>query len=163
MDGSNAEKSTYKLVVISDTHHDFVRLNKLLPIINSADYLIFCGDGANDILQIHGRITVPLVCVKGNCDQGSNIKFTDLACASFGNTRALVTHGHNLGVRQGTAQLTGMAKMKDCRLAFFGHTHKYYDKIENGVHLINPGALCTGSYALVVGDGDDFISKQCII
>ncbi|MDE6200807.1 MAG: YfcE family phosphodiesterase [Clostridiales bacterium] len=157
------DKILYKLVVISDTHHDMARLEQLLPIINSADYLVFCGDGVSDVLWLRGRITVPIVCVKGNNDIGLNVQITDLASVAFGKTKALVTHGHKFGVRQGVGKVLGMAIMKDCKLVFFGHTHRYMDFLQGGVHFINPGALCNGSYALVAGDGKQFVSKQCFI
>lgn len=153
----------YKLVVISDSHHDMARLEQLLPVINSADYLVYCGDGVMDVMWLRGRITVPIVCVKGNNDIGLNVQITDLASVAFGKTKALVTHGHKFGVRQGISNVLGMAIMKDCKLVFFGHTHKYMDFIQGGVHFINPGALCNGSYALVAGDGKQFVSKQCFI
>lgn len=158
-----SENILYKLVVISDTHHDMARLEKLLPVINSANYLIFCGDGVMDIMRIRGRITVPIVCVKGNNDIGLNVHITDLASVAFGRTKALVTHGHKFGVRQSMSNVLGLAIMKDCKLVFFGHTHKYMDFMQGGVHFINPGALCNGSYAIVAGDGKQFVSRQCII
>lgn len=156
----NTEDPKYKLVVISDTHHDVGRLERLLPIINAADYLVYCGDGLRDLLYVRGRITVPIVAVRGNNDLYSfpDGVFTDMASVSFGRTKALVTHGHNFGVRHDLTRLLGIAITKGCKLVFFGHTHAYYDRIEKGVHLINPGALCNGSYAIVVGDGTDFIS-----
>ena len=157
------EHILYKLVVVSDTHHNIARLERILPIINSADYLVYCGDGVMDIMWLRGRIMVPIVCVKGNNDIGLNMQITDLASVAFGSTKALVTHGHKFGVRQGFNQMLGMATMKGCRLVFFGHLHTYMDFIQGGVHFINPGALCNGSYALVAGDGRQFISKQCII
>ena len=164
VDGSTVlGKIAYKIAVISDTHHDLIRLEKILPIINSADYLVFCGDGLADIMMARGRITVPIVCVKGNNDVGLNVPVSDLASVAFGQTKALVTHGHKIDVRKGIGNLLGMAIMKECRLVFFGHTHTYMDFVNSGVHFINPGALCMGSYALVVGDGVNFVSRQCII
>lgn len=153
--------SLYKLVAVSDTHHDTARLERLLPVINSATYMIFCGDGINDIMRIRGRITVPIVCVRGNNDFGSDI--TELATMRFGDTRVLITHGHRLGVRHGLDMLMSEAIAKRCELVFFGHTHAFFDREVNGIHFINPGALCCGSYAIVVGDGVDFTcSRQTI-
>ena len=162
MDASfDADNLMYKLVVISDIHHDLARLERLLPVINSADYLVFCGDGVNDVLRVRGLITVPIVCVKGNCDFGSDI--TELATTKFGETRVLITHGHRFGTKQSVNLLITEAIKKQCNLVFFGHSHVYLDRVENGIHLINPGALCSGSYALVAGDGINFVSKQHFI
>lgn len=159
--GFDNNELMYKLVVISDIHGDVVRLERLLPIINAADYLVFCGDGIKDILRVRGLITVPIVCVKGNCDFVSDI--TELATTKFGDTRVLITHGHRFGTKQSVNLLIGEAIKKHCNLVFFGHSHVYFDRIENGIHLINPGALCNGSYALVAGDGINFVSKQHFI
>lgn len=151
----------YKLVVVSDVHHNLARLERILPVINEADYLIFCGDGANDIMCVRGRITVPIICVRGNNDIGSNL--TERVTTVFGNTRVLITHGHKQNVRQGMTNLLCLAKQMNCDLVFFGHTHTYFDCVADGVHFINPGALCNGTYALVAGDGVNFVSKMCIV
>ncbi len=163
MNETDAERIPYKLVVISDTHHDMVRLERMIPVINSADYLVFCGDGVMDIMKIRGMLTVPIVCVKGNNDLGANVNITETASVAFGSTRAIVTHGHKYGVYQGLRNLYGLATMHGARLVFFGHTHTYCDRVEGGVHFINPGALCSGSYALVAGDGENFIARRGVI
>ena len=36
---TDSDKFLYKLVVISDIHHDLHRLERLVPVINAADYL----------------------------------------------------------------------------------------------------------------------------
>lgn len=151
----------YKLVVISDVHHDIARLERILPVINSADYLIFCGDGINDIMYVRGKITVPILCVRGNND--INVNITELVTTVFGNTRVLVTHGHRQNVRQGMTNLLCLAKQKNCHLVFFGHSHSYFDAVADGIHFINPGALCNGTYALVAGDGVNFVSKMGVV
>ena len=149
----------HKLVVISDTHGDTQRLERLLPIINSSNYLVFCGDGLMDVMYMRGRITVPLVCVKGNNDLGLNVDISDMATVAFGSTRALVTHGHRHAVYYGLMNLYNAAAMQNARLVFFGHTHQYYDGVHGGIHFINPGALCNGSYAIVEGDGTSLTAK----
>lgn len=159
----NPEKKQYNIVVASDSHGDNERLERLLPIINAVDFFVFCGDGVSDVMRISGRITVPTVCVKGNNDFWVQDRITDLATTAFGSARALVVHGHRHGVRQGLALLLEQAILKDYKLVFFGHTHKYTDVTQRGVHFINPGALCQGSYAFVTGDGINFESEQCFI
>lgn len=147
----------YKLVVISDIHHDLARLHAIMPIMNASDYVIFCGDGIDDIMRLRGSILAPLVCVRGNNDHGSNI--AEMVSVLLGDTRALVTHGHKQLLGQSVSGLVSAAKYKECQMVFFGHTHRFYNMIVDGVHLICPGALCDGSYAVVVGDGTTF---KCI-
>lgn len=151
----------YKLVVISDLHHGADNLVRIIPIINSSDYLIFCGDGLNDLLLFRDEILVPIVCVKGNTDQ--NTSMAEMASIVLGESRVFVTHGHRQNVRQGLGGLLNAAKLKCCQIVFFGHTHAYCDYIYDGVHFVNPGALCEGSYAMVVGDGRNITSKRCML
>ena len=151
----------YKIVVISDIHYGSDNLVRIIPVINSSDYLIFCGDGFRELMLFRDEITVPMVCVKGNNDYSA--KIAEHASIVLGQSRALVTHGHKQNVRKNLNLLMNDVRLKGCQLAFFGHTHKYCDYVYAGVHFINPGALCDGSYAMVVGDGENFTSKQIII
>ncbi len=151
-----------KLVVLSDVHHDIDKVRKIMPIINSADCLVFCGDGLNEMMSIRGEITVPMACAKGNNDWHTPI--VEMSSITLGETRALIVHGHKQDVRRGVGGLVAAAKMKNCQLVFFGHTHLPYDAVYDGIHLINPGAISgAGSYALVVGDGKNFTCKHEIV
>ncbi len=148
----------YRLVIVSDIHRRTENLTEILPVINSSDYMVFCGDGMKDVMEVQDRILVPTVCVRGNNDYFSDI--VDTAELVLGDTRAFVTHGHRYGARMGVSGLVSAAKVNNCRLVFFGHTHVFCDRVADGVHLINPGALCDGSYAVVTGDGIEFTCKQ---
>ncbi len=152
---------SYKLAIISDIHHAGEYLLGLLPIINSSDYLIFCGDGLDELMAVRGSINVPMVCVRGNNDR--NTQIVEMASFVIGGTRALVTHGDKQGVRQGLSGLYAAAKLKNCPLVFFGHTHTYCDYVHGGIHFINPGALCNGDYALAFGDGKKFTCRHEVI
>lgn len=154
MDGA----SLYRIVAVSDIHHDVERLQRLLPIINSATCFVCCGDGVSDVMYVRGGITVPIVCVNGNNDRGFNL--SEIATTVFGSTRAMIVHGHKFDVRNGLKLLYVTALHQKCELVFYGHTHMFSDKTVQGVHFINPGALCNGSYALVAGDGTNFVCKQ---
>ncbi len=155
----DSEKFLYKLVVASDSHHNLANLERILPIINAANYFVFCGDGVDDVMLMRGRITVPVLCVRGNNDFNATIAETNTA--TLGSTHVLVTHGHRFDVRNGLKPLFMTAQTKKCRLVFYGHTHEFLDKTVQEVHFINPGALFNGSYALVAGDGVDFECKHC--
>ncbi|MCH5351485.1 MAG: YfcE family phosphodiesterase [Clostridiales bacterium] len=151
----------YKIIVISDIHYGSDNLVRIIPLINEANYLIFCGDGLRELMLFRDEIKVPMVCVKGNGDYNTNI--AENASIVLGQSRAFVTHGHRQSVRKNISLLLDAARLKECQLVFFGHTHVYYDYIVKGIHFINPGALCEGSYALVTGDGQNFVSQQCIV
>lgn len=151
----------YRLIVISDIHRDWGRLERLVPMINATDCVVCCGDGVNDFMNARGRICVPTVCVRGNNDFDTFV--TDDACVYLNGIKTLVTHGHKYGVKRGTGALLAASIGKGCRLVLFGHTHVFRDESADGVRLINPGALCNGSYAVVEIDGDKITCKKCEI
>lgn len=151
----------YKLVVVSDIHRAGNYLLDIMPVINAADYFIFCGDGLDELMALRGGITVPMLCVKGNNDRNTNIG--DMASIVLGDTKVLVTHGDRQDVRRGLGVLYTAAKLKNCSLVFFGHTHNYCDYVQDGIHFINPGALNEGSYAIVVGDGRNFNCSRAMV
>ena len=148
----------YKLTVISDVHGATEWFQALVPTINASDYFIFCGDGWSALRRISPLINVPMACVRGNTD--FDCPLDDLATINLGGTKALVTHGHRQNAKQGIIGVLEAAKNKNCALAFHGHTHIFYDRIIDGVHIICPGALLNGSYAIVEGDGTDFTCTQ---
>lgn len=148
----------YKLVVIANIRHDLARLSAILPVMNAADYVIFCGDGIDDVMRLRHEIHVPLVCVRGNNDMGAN--FADMVSVLLGDTRAIVTHGHKQMKQNDNSGLVIAAKLKGCQMVFFGHPHNFYNMKVDDIHMICPGSLCEGSYAMVVGDGITFKCKQ---
>ncbi len=145
-------------VIVSDVHHNLYGLRRLLPIINAAGHFVFCGDGMSDVMAVMGEITANSVCVRGNCDFGSVV--SERASMRLGKTNALITHGHLFGVKQSVRDLAEIAKERGCGIVFFGHTHSYTDLEIDGVRMINPGALCDGSYAYLTIDGDSIVCKQ---
>ncbi|MBD5132189.1 MAG: YfcE family phosphodiesterase [Clostridiales bacterium] len=148
----------YKMVVVSDTHHNIDNITKIIPVINSADYFVYCGDGVADIMMLRGSILVPIVMVKGNTDVESHL--SDTATVTLGGTKALISHGDRYEVKKDLKKLFVAASLAHCKLVFFGHTHQYIDRKVQGIHFINPGSLYNGSYALVASNGAEFISKQ---
>ena len=152
---------TIRLIVVSDIHHDIQRLERLVPIINTSDYFICCGDGVNDFLRIRGELIVPTVCVRGNNDFYTDM--VDETVVTIGEIKALVVHGHKHGVKRGVELLVAAAKKNDCNLVLYGHSHCYCDRTLDNVRLINPGALCNGSYAELMSDGKTLKCKQCFV
>lgn len=76
----------YKLVIISDTNHDIARLERLLPVINQANYLVFCGDYIADLMRLRDKIAVPIICVKGNKDI-EQTQIADITTVMLGKTK----------------------------------------------------------------------------
>lgn len=154
-------RKSFRITVVSDVHGAVERLGRLIREINSGSYFVFCGDGARDVMRVAGEITVPMLCVRGNNDFGSELAET--VAENLCGIRTLVTHGHRLGVRHGTEVLADVACRNGCVLAFYGHTHVFDDRTVGGVRIINAGALCNGSYASVeVADGTVICNRKTV-
>ena len=140
----------YRLLIVSDSHHDLYNMEMLLRETKDggADALIHLGDCAEDGHFLTKKMPrVPFYGVRGNCDLFSSAEGERIE--TFGGVRTLLCHGHAYSVKSGIALLADNTRQKGCTLALFGHTHRRLERFENGVFLINPGALRDGFYAWV--------------
>ncbi len=135
-----------KIALVSDIHYSRREFERILPLVNMCDYFVFCGDGLSCVNALRYDLRTPAVCVKGNCDFEYGVETSSVF---LGGIKAIVTHGHRYGAKQGTDGLVALAHGQGSNLVFFGHTHAFCDKTADGVRLINPGALTDGSYAIV--------------
>jgi len=139
-----------KILLVSDTHRDVGRIVQVLAACRDADLIIHCGDVDRDCDYIAERTyACPFLAVCGNNDYFSSRPYS-LVDEVEGH-RIYITHGHKERVKSGYSGLVAAAKANGGDMAFFGHTHRQTDTTEDGIHLINPGALCGmyGSYALL--------------
>lgn len=146
-----------KIILISDSHRTEL-IAKLATVVNPATILVHCGDGVDDVTPLACRYPRRMVCVKGNNDFCSSApREIILALNGF---NVLVTHGDAFGVRNGLTAIAQAARVRNCSVVFFGHSHRFTDTVINGVRLINPGALCNGSYAEVAFCGGDALCEH---
>ncbi|MBQ3754927.1 MAG: YfcE family phosphodiesterase [Clostridia bacterium] len=147
------------IVVFSDSHH--IPLPKQLEnVAHESDYVFFLGDGLSglgDILFNDG-----FHAVRGNCD-GYN-GFPDEDVVQVENVKFLLTHGHNYHVKSDKLPLLLRAQEVGANVALYGHTHFAEETIENGILLLNPGAIQSPmigapSYAYFVVSGDKIVHK----
>lgn len=134
-----------KIAVVSDIHYARKEFERIIPIINTCDFFVFCGDGLSVVNALRYEITVPTVCVKGNCDFEYGI---ETASVVLGTVKATVTHGHRCGAKQGLDGLVALGASQNSALVLFGHTHTACDKTVNGIRFVNPGSLMEGSFAI---------------
>lgn len=137
-----------KILVLSDSHGKGERMCDLFKQDNYGA-VIFLGDVLRDIerlSQISGAI--PVYRVKGNCDFYTAEAYDDLLIELSGK-RIYMAHGHKYSVKSGTAFFENFAMAKGADIALYGHTHvQRYDRIDN-MHVVNPGALVNGRYAVI--------------
>ncbi len=155
-----------RLILISDSHgrqSDFEAICKLHP---EADRFIFLGDGAGEFERIKAdHPEWPLVGVKGNCDLGSNLP-RELELVIDGK-RLFITHGNAYAVKSGPWMLADEAKERGCAAAFYGHTHTPDSTVEDGILLVNPGAVSdwfAPRYAIVdITDSGVMVPSLCAL
>ncbi len=134
-----------KLLITSDVHGHFDRLEQVIKRHHDVDLHINAGD-----MTLHPKHyeSLNLITVKGNNDYGIDLPLERII--EFKGLRILLVHGHKEMVKFGLNRLKLKAKLLSVNLCIFGHTHKRYEEVDQGIHFINPGALCDGegSYAI---------------
>ena len=124
------------IVTISDTHGNFSAIDKILPIINENDFCFHLGDFERDILAYGKEIKSIVYSVKGNCDGGGEDQILQVE-----NVKILLTHGDRYNVKSSLYSLFLRAKELGVNLVFYGHTHNAEIIEQEGIYLVNPGAM----------------------
>lgn len=163
-----------KFLVISDIHGRDDLVRRAVLTHSDRDGIIFLGDGANDIdvgaLTFGGR----LFCgVRGNCDptyvRAQNYDFDTELLLNMGEYNVIMMHGHLHGVKLGEERAVAYAAARGADILLYGHTHvpteSYYSEgkeiggtvLKKPVWVMNPGALCLGSYGLLQIKGGNIL------
>ena len=132
-----------KAAVFSDTHGNGALMLEAVRCYRP-DVVIHLGDGERDLDKLRPEfpeIAVYNVC--GNCDFCSSAPLCDTV--PLGPVKALITHGHTYGVDRGNDSLVYAAQEQNCRIAFYGHTHRPERTELGGVTVINPGSAGKGA------------------
>ena len=135
-----------KILVLSDSHGNIVRLKHVVGHANSSGVgsIIHCGDwdNAESVLTMKNA-EIPVYGVLGNADvdpqivpslRNANVNFsTDFLKLELG--------GRNIGVCHFPGKLETAIKSQEYDVLFHGHTHKKKDKMFGRTKVVNPGAL----------------------
>lgn len=144
-----------RVLVVSDSHGDVENMCAAVELTQPR-MVLHLGDGWRDADILTQRYPdLPLERVAGNCDYRGRENAERLLL--IGGLRVLICHGHTLGVKTDFSMLMRAALERRADAVLFGHTHKPFVDIRNGVVMLNPGSI--GDYArptygtLTVGDG----------
>ena len=137
--GINGLKAVKTILVISDSHGQYIYLEKIQKQLPKPDYIIHLGDVARDQDYISALFGCPVDMVAGNNDFFTNLpgEFT----IREGKHIIWLTHGHGYGVYNGTERLVKRAKALGADTVMFGHTHRPCVDWKDGVQVINPGSI----------------------
>jgi len=144
-----------KILVLADTHKNFIGLDYILPKMKESDYVIHLGDNESDMDKYKKDLGKKLISVKGNCDSmaPSSDKIMEIEGVKF-----LITHGNKYKVKNNMVNLTTEATIKEVQVVLYGHTHLAEISTTDDIMFINPGTLeskaSKKTYAeLTVADG----------
>ena len=131
---------TFRIVVISDTHKDFLSLRKIAERhMQNANLFIHLGNLEEDVKKLKALYpNLPVRQVRGNCDFGSKLKTVDTV--EVGGVKIFFCHGHTMMVGAGTGLLEQAAREAGCKIALFGHTHVSCCRYQEGLYVMNPGS-----------------------
>ena len=134
-----------RILVLSDSHGDIAALRKAYEQQPGAELVIFLGDGERDVDML--PTDKPLIKVRGNCDFYSEAP--ELVINEEKGVRLYCTHGYREHVKYGTGTLLEAARSNNAHIALYGHTHQPVTSYFDGIHLVNPGSVRQGSYAVI--------------
>lgn len=156
-----------KILVVSDTHRKDDNLKRVLSEECPLDMLIHLGDaeGSEHFIPDWVNPECRMEMVLGNNDFFSRLdreREIDIA-----GHKAFITHGHYYGVSMEPEGLVDEAKSRGCDIAMYGHTHRPFLDMIDGVTVLNPGSLSyprqegrRPSYMIIHVDADGKMDYQ---
>ncbi len=154
-----------RILVVSDTHGD---LRTLLKVVNSqptAEVIIHCGDGDEQVQYLKDNYKDKMIVgVKGNCDWCSMLPSKEII-RICGKT-IFITHGHLYNAKITLYNLMCAAREEKADILLFGHTHNAMTYYEDGLNMMNPGS-CHGymaSYGFIdITDKGDIVTNTVTV
>ncbi|MCI6091186.1 metallophosphoesterase [bacterium] len=128
-----------KILIVSDTHGRHSAFDKALKEAGKIDALVHLGDTEGGEDYIEAVCGCPAYVLAGNNDFFSdNLREMEVV---FGTKKAFMTHGHYYYVSLGPERIIEEGKMRNADIVMFGHTHKPFLEMIDGMIVLNPGSL----------------------
>lgn len=145
-----------KILVLSDSHFYLPSMRQYIEAVRP-DAMVHLGDLYQDGKELSSEYSgIPMRQVPGNCDQfrcspGLPRVLVDILCG----VRLYMTHGHEHGVKSGTARLIADARRRGVQAVLYGHTHiPDCRRLEDGLWVLNPGSCgLFGTAGVIETDG----------
>ncbi len=127
-----------KLLIISDTHGVTSPALRCIAEHPEVTQIIHLGDTTADARSIAEQSGLPVAAVIGNNDRGE--PEPPERKVVFGGVKMLLMHGHTRFVERGLANALGAAAEAGADMLMYGHTHFFYYRMDEGLHVLNPGS-----------------------
>ena len=131
--------SEKKSLLISDTHGFHENLKAVVAQEAPFDRVLHMGDTEGWDPVIEEIVGVPVDIVAGNCDWASALPSE--RTVNIGGVSIFMTHGHEYYVTTGMEVLLDRARECGCQVVLFGHTHRPFQQMSDGVLIANPGSI----------------------
>ncbi len=137
-----------RILVLSDSHNDYLSLRKAIENHPSAEVVVFLGDGERDLDKADDLLeNKHVIKVRGNCDIASHLE--DNHVQVIEGKKIFATHGYLENVKFGDDRLVYKGQSLGADIILYGHTHVPVNKYIDGVYVFNPGSVRNGSYGFV--------------
>ena len=151
-----------QILVMSDSHGNEQAVRAALAAQPQVSAVVHLGDGAAEAMRIAAEDTRTWHIVRGNCDVGAAVP-TQLT-VTVGGVKLYLTHGFAERVKAGLLTLRYTAAEQEVAVALYGHTHIPDIAFDNGMMLLNPGAVgATGHYALLEIEKGDVYPRMMVL
>lgn len=138
-----------RIIVLSDSHAMTKTLFEIIEMhLQNADLFIFLGDMDADfdrVLMLYPQIKYRRVA--GNNDR--HTAHPPEQTIEAGGKKIFFCHGHTYWVKHGYGDIISHCKSIGADICLFGHTHIPYKNYDEGLYIMNPGAVCTGCYGII--------------
>ena len=143
-------KDKIKALVLSDSHFNRTVVQNIL-ISESADILLFTGDGIGDIIELAAFLLPVVAFVRGNNDAGSypfaygdkvlRLKVPRYLEINLAGFNVVMTHGDVFSFFDPIADSLEFARQNNADVVLSGHTHRAVAEYTDGILSLNAGSV----------------------
>lgn len=149
------------VVVFSDSHGREEYIGQMMARVSACGdrptHVLFLGDGLADLGRAPALDGESVLAVRGNCDFLAGDE-PETRIVGLGAYRALMMHGHTLGVKHSLANAVALAVRENVDALLYGHTHEPFERmldageslegirVSKPLVVFCPGALKDGSF-----------------
>lgn len=129
-----------RILVVSDTHGSEGELRRALLAQPGAEVVFHLGDGEEEARRMQHLFPKKMFYhARGNGDWASSSPMEGLV--QIEAVPIFYAHGHAYHVKSGEGVLIARAREQEAKVVLYGHTHKAVASFEDGLYIMNPGAL----------------------
>ena len=137
-----------RILVLSDSHNDYLSLKQAIETHPSAEVIVFLGDGERDLDRAESLLQFKhVIKVRGNCDIASELETE--AVQTICGKKIFATHGFVENVKFGIDRLVYKGQSMNADIILYGHTHTPVNIYIDGVYVFNPGSVRDGNYGFI--------------